>query len=85
MKKLFFAMAFVSLMCLPAQANTNYNVCFSSLDADMDGSLSKSEFIVAFSDGDMAVFTAADTDEDNVVTHEEWEAYKQSQGWEENH
>ncbi len=30
-----------------------------------------------------AVFRAADTDGDGVVSHEEWEAYKESLGYEE--
>ncbi len=84
-KKMFFAIAVVLLLCQPVMADTNYNVCFNSLDADMDGSMSKSEFMVAFSDGDMAVYEVADADKDCVVGHEEWEAYKESQGFEESH
>lgn len=83
MKKLLFAMAFVMLMCQPALANTNYNVCFGSLDADVNDSMSKSEFMVAFPDGDEAVFVTADADKDGAVSHEEWEDYKAAQGWEE--
>ena len=83
MKKLLFALALVLLLCRPAIAGTNYNVCFNSLDADVDGIMSKSEFMVAFSGGDVAVFEAADADKDGGVNHEEWEAYKESRGFEE--
>jgi hypothetical protein len=82
MKKLFFALAFALLLCQPVAAKTNYNVCFHSLDADVDGHMSKGEFLVAFSDGDTSVFDQADTDKDGLVSHEEWEAYKASQGFE---
>ena len=47
--------------------------------------MTKSEFKEAFPDGDMAVYKAADGNKDGVVGHEEWEDYKASQGWEENH
>jgi Ca2+-binding EF-hand superfamily protein len=82
MKKLFLALAFALLFCQPVAAKTNYNVCFQSLDADVDGHMSKGEFLVAFSDGDTSVFDQADTDKDGSVSHEEWEAYKVSQGFE---
>ncbi|WP_319582386.1 EF-hand domain-containing protein [uncultured Pseudodesulfovibrio sp.] len=82
MKKLLFALAFALLFCQPVAAKTNYNVCFNSLDADVDGRMSKGEFLVAFSDGDTSVFDQADTDKDGLVSHEEWEAYKTSQGFE---
>ncbi|MBG0791028.1 MAG: EF-hand domain-containing protein [Desulfovibrionaceae bacterium] len=85
MKKLLFALALVLLMCRPAMAETNYNVCFNSLDVDLDGVMSKSEFMVAFSGGDVAEFESADTNKDGVVDHEEWEAYKEGRGYEENH
>jgi hypothetical protein len=85
MKKLFFTLALFCLMCQPAAARTNYDVCFNSLDADVDGRMSKSEFLVAFSDGDTSVFEQADADKDGDVTHEEWEAYKEGQGFEEGH
>lgn len=85
MKKLLLALALACFLCQPAAARTNYNVCFNSLDADTDGSMSKGEFLVAFSDGDTAVFDQADRDRDGVVSHEEWEEYKASQGFEEGH
>jgi|Deesub1362B_J571_1020462.scaffolds.fasta_scaffold80817_1 hypothetical protein len=85
MKNLTLALGLVMIMALPALGNPNYNVCFNSLDADYDGSMSKSEFKEAFPDGDMAVYKAADSNKDGVVDHEEWEDYKASQGWEENH
>jgi hypothetical protein len=82
MKKLFFTLAFALLFCQPVAAKTNYNVCFHSLDADVDGRMSKGEFMVAFSDGDTSVFDKADTDQDGLVSLSEWEAYKDSQGYE---
>ncbi|EGB15807.1 hypothetical protein DND132_2604 [Pseudodesulfovibrio mercurii] len=82
MKKLFLALAFALLFCQPVAAKTNYNVCFHSLDADVDGRMSKGEFLVAFSDGDTSVFDQADANHDGSVTHEEWEAYKEAQGFE---
>ena len=85
MRKLCVALALVWLMCQPAAAQTNYNVCFHSLDADVDGHMSKGEFLVAFSNGETSVFDQADTDRDGRVTHEEWEAYKASQGLVEGH
>jgi Ca2+-binding EF-hand superfamily protein len=85
MRKILFAVALVLLLCRPAMAGTNYNVCFNSLDADQNGVMSKGEFLVAFSGGDVTVFEKADTDKDGAVDHEEWEAYKESQGFEETH
>jgi hypothetical protein len=82
MKKLLFALAFALLFCQPVAAKTNYNVCFNSLDADVDGRMSKGEFLVAFSDGDTSVFDQADADKDGLVSHEEWESYKTGQGYE---
>jgi len=82
MKKLLFALAFALLFCQPVAAKTNYNVCFNSLDADVDGRMSKGEFLVAFSDGDTSVFDQADADKDGAVSHDEWETYKAVQGYE---
>ena len=82
MKKLLLAMGIVLMLCRPAVAGTNYNVCFNSLDADLDGVMSKSEFMVAFSGGDVAVFDKADKDGNGNVNHEEWESFKKSQGFE---
>ncbi|WFS62892.1 EF-hand domain-containing protein [Pseudodesulfovibrio thermohalotolerans] len=82
MKKLFLALAFALLFCQPVAAKTNYNVCFQSLDVDVDGRMSKGEFLVAFSDGDTSVFDQADSDKNGSVSHEEWEAYKEGQGFE---
>ena len=85
MKILLLAMTLVFLTSQPAMAGTNYNVCFNSLDADLDGVMSKSEFMIAFSSGDVAVFETADLDKDGGVNHTEWEMYKESQGFEERH
>ncbi|WP_207262743.1 EF-hand domain-containing protein [Desulfovibrio sp. Huiquan2017] len=80
MRTLFFALAFALLLCQPVAAKTNYYVNFHSLDADVDGWMSKGEFLVAFPDGDTSVFDQADTNKDGSVSREEWEAYKQAQG-----
>jgi len=79
MKKLFLTLAFALLFCQPVAARTNYNVCFHSLDVDVDGRMSKGEFLVAFSDGDTSVFDQADTDKDGSVSNSEWNAYQASQ------
>ncbi len=79
-KKIILTITVLLLSSLLACAGTNYDVCFSSLDADGDGTMSKSEFMVVFFEGDTAVFNAADTNMDGGVDHDEWEAYKQSQG-----
>lgn len=85
MKILLFAVALVLLSSQLAMAGTNYNVCFNSLDADLDGVMSKREFMIAFSSGDVAVFETADQDRNGDVNHTEWETYKESQGFEETH
>lgn len=78
MKKILFVTALSLLAYLPAIAGTNYNVCFNSLDVDQNGVMSKSEFLVAFSSGDVAVFDTADTNKDGQVSRAEWEAYRKS-------
>lgn len=85
MKKLCIAMMLAFMLCQPAMAETNYNVCFNSLDGDYDGVMTKTEFLVAFPDGDTAVFEASDSNKDGGVSHEEWEDYKESKGFEETH
>lgn len=85
MKTMLMAFAMVLMLCQPATAETNYNVCFNSLDADYDGKMSKGEFMVAFPKGDLKIFDVADKDENGSVAHEEWEAYKESLGFEEQH
>lgn len=83
MKQLLMTICLLAVMAMPALADTNYDVCFSSLDIDGDGSISKSEFLIAFSDGDMELFDEADVDEDGDVTHGEWEEFKAGKGFEE--
>ena len=83
MRKLCIGLVLACLLWLPAAAQPNYNVCFNSLDADVDGAMSKGEFLIAVSDGDTTVFDTADLDKDGQVSHEEWEAFKTSQGFEE--
>lgn len=85
MKSIFLAAGLVMALALPAFGGTNYNVCFSTLDADGDGTMSKAEFMVAFSDGDTAVFDAVDSDSNGAVTHEEWEGFKHEQGFDDIH
>ena len=82
MKRFVIAMALVMALALPAMGDTNYNVCFATLDADGNGTMSKAEFIVAFPNGDIALFESIDTDKDGTVTHEEWEVFKAAQGFE---
>jgi len=85
MKKVFLALMLVLMASQSVLANTNYNVCFNSLDADVNGTMTKGEFLVAFPSGELVIFEKADTNADNAVDHEEWEAYKTEQGFEENH
>lgn len=85
MKKMLLAFALVLIASQSVSANTNYNVCFNSLDADVNGTMTKGEFLVAFPSGELAVFEKADTNADRAVDHKEWEAYKTKQGFEENH
>jgi len=81
MQKLCTALLFGLLVC-PAMAQTNYNVCFNSLDVDVNGTMSKGEFLVAFSDGETSVFEQADADKNGAVSPQEWANYKESQGFE---
>jgi len=83
MKHLLMTICLMAALAMPAMADTNYDVCFSSLDIDGNGSISKSEFLIAFSDGDMGLFDEADGNEDGDVTHEEWEEFKAGKGFEE--
>ncbi len=83
MKKVALIVLLISLLTLPAMAGTDYNICFSRIDSDYDGEVTKAEFESAFPGGDTAVFAAADTDGSGAVNHDEWEAYKSSQGFEE--
>jgi len=85
MNRYILSLLLVGALCATALAETNYNVCFNSLDADYDGVMTKSEFMIAFPDGDTSAFETADADKNGDVSHEEWEAYKQSLGIEENH
>ena len=83
MKKIALVLLMLGLLTLPALADTDYNVCFSKLDSDYDGEMTMAEFKDAFPGGDAAVFTLADGDKNGTVSHEEWEEYKASQGFEE--
>lgn len=83
MKKCLIAMLMVVCFALPAVAGADYDACFNSIDSDYDGNMTKSEFLAAFPDGEEAVFVAADGDKDGVVSHEEWEDFKASKGFEE--
>lgn len=82
MKKIVYTLMALAILTVPALAGTNYDVCFTPLDADGNGVMSKGEFLVAFSDGDMAVFDTADADKDGSISHDEWEEYKVAQGFE---
>ncbi|QJB55954.1 hypothetical protein [Pseudodesulfovibrio sp. zrk46] len=83
MKKLILSVAMLMAFALPAMAGTDYNVCFNSLDADGSDSVSRGEYLVAFPDADQTMFDKADADKDGALSHEEWEEFKESQGYEE--
>lgn len=83
MKKTALTILMLITLALPVLAGTDYNVCFSKIDADYDGEMTKTEFNNAFPDGDQTVFSAADADGNGTVSHEEWEDYKADQGFEE--
>ena len=85
MKRIIFTLLTLVLLCQPALAETDYNICFTKVDSDYNDEMTRSEFSDAFPDGDMAVFETADGDKNGTVSHEEWEDYKASQGFEENH
>lgn len=84
MKTAIITALLLALVCAPASA-ADYNRCFGTIDADYDGEMTRAEFTQAFPGGNETVFTAADTDGDTTVSHEEWEAFKASQGFEETH
>lgn len=83
MKRTALVLLMLALLGLPAIAGTDYNLCFSKIDMDYDGEMTKAEFSDAFPEGSDSVFLAADTDKNGTVSHEEWEEYKESQGFEE--
>lgn len=83
MKRFVLIGAMLLAFTVPAMAGADYNVCFNSIDGDYDGELTTAEFDTAFPGGDAAVFQTADADKSGSVSHEEWEDYKQSQGFEE--
>ncbi len=84
MKKIVVALLLSLLLAFPAMAGTDHDICFSALDENMDGEMSSAEFNAVFP-GDEAVFKAADADGSGSVSHDEWEEYKESQGFEEPH
>lgn len=83
MKKMLLVAAMLAALCVPAMAGTDYNLCFSKIDSDYDGEMTKAEFKEAFSSGDLAEFKAADGDKNGTVSHEEWEDFKANKGYEE--
>lgn len=83
MKKMLLIALMTTFLSLPAMAEIDYNLCFNSIDSDYDGEMSKAEFDAAFPGSEPAVFQAADSDKNGAVSHEEWEEYKASQGFEE--
>lgn len=85
MKQVLYIMVVLTLLCQPVLAGTDYNICFSRIDSDVSGEMTQNEFTEAFPDGDPAVFEVADGDKNGVVEHEEWEEFKSSQGFKENH
>ena len=85
MKKVFFTLMFVALLAQPAFSGVDYDKCFGTLDNDYDGEMTKDEFKAAFPEGADAVFMAADGDKNGTISHDEWEEYKESQGFEDKH
>lgn len=83
MKKAALVLLMLVGLCLPVVAGGDYNLCFSKIDSDYDGEMTRAEFSEAFPGGDPAVFTQADGDKSGTVSHEEWEEFKASQGYEE--
>lgn len=84
MRRMLLTGLLVGLFCLPALAGTDYNVCFFSMDSDGDEAVSAEEFRRAFPSG-AAIFKAAETNGDGVLSHDEWETYKESRGFEDAH
>jgi len=85
MKKTVLILLVLAFMCQPVMAETDYNVCFSTLDSDGSGEVTESDLIAAFPGGGAAVFAAADTDKDGFLDHGEWEGWKENRGFEDNH
>lgn len=85
MKKLLFTLSFIALLCAPAWAGTDYNRCFGTIDSDYDGEMTTAEFKTAFPQGADAMFQQADADKNGTVSHEEWEDFKSSKGFEDTH
>lgn len=83
MKKTVLIMLMLLFLGLPVMAGTDYNVCFTKLDSDYDGEMTRAEFDSAFTGADATVFETADGDKNGTVSHDEWEEYKASQGFEE--
>lgn len=82
MKRTALVLCLLALLCLPTWA-TDYAICFTRIDADYDGEMTQAEFDQAFPGGDTAVFRTADSDQSGTVSHDEWEEFKSSQGFEE--
>ncbi len=83
MKRIIAIALLIAAFSLPAMAGTDYNICFMKIDSDYDGEITKSEFASAFPTGDTTIFNAADADKNGTISHDEWEDYKSSQGFEE--
>lgn len=83
MKKTILVAAMTAALSLPAMAGTDYNLCFSKIDTDYDGKMTRAEFTEAFPDGDTDAFDKSDGDRNGTVSHEEWEEFKGTMGYEE--
>lgn len=83
MKRLFITALLLSLAST-ASANM-FDRCFYSMDADGDGSISAKELKNAYPKHEQEVMQKADSDNDGVLSHDEWENFKAGLGITEDH
>ncbi|NDV20466.1 hypothetical protein GO013_13705 [Pseudodesulfovibrio sp. JC047] len=74
-KKVFGVVFLLLLAGQPCVASPNYDVCFNALDVDVNGTMTKGEFLVAFPNGELGLFDEIDTNADRAVDREEWMTY----------
>ena len=85
MNKFLCALAMIAMLYQAAVAGEAYNVCFYSMDRNGDDVVVLEEFSAAMVNAEGSVFQAADADGNGELVHDEWEAYKESQGFEDHH
>ncbi|WP_419784456.1 hypothetical protein [Maridesulfovibrio sp.] len=84
MKKLVFTVIITLGIAATAAAGENYNRCFYSMDRNGDDAVTVDEFKAALPNS-AAAFNEADADKSRALDHDEWEAFKESRGIEEQH